>query len=98
MGVQVNDTITLENGITLNSYYMCLDGEIFIKKMLPLYQQEEIVYKVHAKFNIFASSETKVPIMAKHVHLTMSSAPTENIYDVVYNKLKEGLTNYTDDI
>ena len=95
MGIQVNETLALENGITLNSYYMALSGEIIVNKVLPLYD-EDIVYKVHARVNIFASSETKVPITQKHVHLSFDSAPTDNMYDLVYNKLKENLTDYTD--
>lgn len=97
MGVQVNESLTLENGIALNSYYIALAGEIVLKKILPLYD-EDIVYKVHARFNVFATSETKTPIIEKHVHLSLPSAPTENIYELVYNKLKEELSNYTDDL
>lgn len=96
MGIQVNDPQTLENGITLDSCYMALAGEIVVVKRLPLYETEEIVYNVHARFNVFATPETKVAVCEKHVHLSLSEAPTDSVYDLVYNKLKEGLTDYTD--
>lgn len=93
MGIRVNDPLTLENGITLNSYYMALAGEIVVLKRLPLYD-EDITYIVQARFNVFASSETKTAVSQKHVHLSLSEAPTENVYELVYTKLKEGLTDY----
>jgi hypothetical protein len=95
MGIQVNDPLTLENGITLNSYYMALAGEIVVLKRLPLYD-EDITYTVHARVNIFASPEMKTVVSEKHVHLSFSEAPTENVYELVYTKLKEGLTDYED--
>jgi hypothetical protein len=95
MGIQVNTPLTLENGITLNSYYMALAGEVVIHKKLPLYD-EEITYTVRACFNVFTSPEMKTAITKKHIHLSLSEAPTENVYELVYTTLKEGLTDYTD--
>jgi hypothetical protein len=59
-------------------------------------------YAINAYFNIWVSKEMRdqgrAMIGGKGVTIESDTPITENVYDVLYDKLKEGLTNYTEDI
>ena len=59
-------------------------------------------YDVSANFNIYVSKESylnkKACIETKPIMLKYDEAPTGNIYDLIYAKFKEGLTDFQDDL
>ena len=115
MGITVNETYTLKNGMSVNSYYACLDNDsLKILKNVErnvlrynndtppqLEEYDKAEYNITANFNIYVSKESylneKSSIETKPIVLKYDEAPTGNIYDLIYAKFKEGLTDFQDD-
>lgn len=99
MGIQVNEPMTLRNGITIPSYYMCIQSDVRIMKTYKMATgREEPVpaYDVECRFNIYLDqTKSKAPITEKNIFFTSDEIPL-NVYSVVYDKVKEGLTNFVD--
>lgn len=100
MGIQVNEPLTLPNGITIPSYYMCIQSDVRIMKTYKMSTEHEQppipAYDVECRFNIYLDqTKTKQPITNKNVFFTAEEIPL-NVYSVIYDKVKEGLTNFVD--
>ena len=112
MGLTVTETIELGVGLSVDSYYISLnDNDIRIQRRQGRrhvytgdggHQEvlDEPKFLVEASFTSWISKAAKDArngsIGRRSVSLVLDAAPTENIYELVYNKLKEGLTNYED--
>jgi hypothetical protein len=112
MGLAVSEQLELGVGLTVNSYYISLnENDIRIQrtqKRVFVHTEEggpqEVLkapkFHVEANFTSWISKAAKdagnTSIGSKHITLELDAAPTGNIYEIVYNKLKEGLTNYVD--
>lgn len=107
MGITVNESYTTPAGFDVPSYYISL-GESRIDVHRPMAmptplseEQPPRKYAINATFNIWVSKATRdqgrAMIGGKGVTVESDTPITENVYDVLYNKLKEGLTNYTED-
>ena len=112
MGLTVNEQIQLGVGLTINSYYISLnENDIRIQRRQErdfVYTEEvghqEVLgapkFRVEASFTSWISKAARDAgngdIGRKYISLELDAAPTGNIYELVYNKLKEGLTNYVD--
>ena len=99
MGIQVNEPLTLPNGITIPSYYMCIKSEVRSTK-ISLYNPETDThtdgYLLSATFLIFVDdTKSNVEVTSKQVHMRQEQPPTD-IYASLYNNVKEGLTNFVD--
>lgn len=106
MGIIVNESITLDNGLTANNYYMSLGQEMIdTRKRMMGYKEGEIetIYVTTGTFKKWISKEVSVnnslrPFDSTLVYVSSNTAPTETAYKILYDKLKEGITNYVDDI
>ena len=112
MGLTVTEQLELGVGITIDSYYISLnENDIRITRRQErerVYTEEgghqEVLrapkFHVEAGFTSWISKAAKDAgngsIGRRHITLELDAAPTGNIYDLVYTKLKEGLTNYVD--
>ena len=115
MGITVNEPYYLKNGLSVNSYYACLDNDsLKIHKNVErdvlrynndtppqLEEYHKAEYIITSIFNIYVSKESylneKSSIETKPIVLKYDEAPTGNIYDLIYAKFKEGLTDFQDD-
>ena len=115
MGITVNETYTLKNGMSVNSYYARLDNNSLnilknVERNVLRYNNDtppqleeyhKAEYIITSIFNIFVSKESylneKSSIETKTIVLKYDEAPTGNIYDLIYAKFKEGLTDFQDD-
>jgi hypothetical protein len=107
MGITVNTPYMTNAGFEIPSYYISLgDSQINIVRPLVLFTptdqpQPAQKYSIEASFNIWVSKQTREEnrgkIGGQHVRVISDTPITENVYDVLYNKLKEGLTDYTED-
>ena len=114
MGLTVTETIELGVGLSVDSYYISLnENEVRIQRTQErkhVYTEEgghqEVLqapkFRVEAGFTSWISKAAKDAgngsIGRRHITLDLDAAPTENIYELVYNTLKEGLTNYVDEV
>ena len=112
MGVTVTEQVKLGVGLTVDSYYISLnENEVRIQRRqereyvsIEEGGHQEVLkapkFHVEAGFTKWISKAAKDAgsggIGHAHVTLELDAAPTGNIYELVYNKLKEGLTNYVD--
>jgi len=112
MGVTVTEQVKLGVGLTVDSYYISLnENDIRIQRRQErgfIHTEEgehqEVLkapkFHVEAGFTKWISKAAKdagnEDIGRTHITLELDAAPTGNIYELVYNKLKEGLTNYVD--
>jgi len=112
MGLTVTENVELGVGLTVDSYYISLnENDIRVQRRQErehVYTEEgghqEVLkapkFLVEAGFTSWISKAAKDAgngsIGRKSVSLELDAAPTGNIYELVYNKLKEGLTNYVD--
>ena len=115
MGITVNETYTLKNGLIVNSYYACLNNDSLeihknvVSNVLrynndtppQLEEYNKAEYNVTAIFNIYVSKDSylnkKSSIGSKNIILKYDEAPTGNIYNLIYAKFKECLTDFQDD-
>jgi len=68
-----------------------------------LEEYDKAEHIISAVFNIYVSKETCLrdrltTIGSELITLSYDEAPTGNIYDLIYTKLKEGLTDFQDDL
>ena len=112
MGLTVTEQLELGVGITIESYYISLnENEISIKRKQEREYvrtedggDQEVLhapkFHVEADFTIWVSKAAKDVANSyserKRITLELDTAPTDNIYELLYTKLKEGLTNYVD--
>lgn len=78
---------------------MCIESDVRSTK-ISMYNPETNThgngYDVSGKFAIFVDdTKLNTAITTKRVRVTQEEPPT-NIYAVVYDKVKEGLTNFVD--
>jgi hypothetical protein len=107
MGVIVNDSLVLKNGITVDSYYASLDKHIVVRSetqndTLPqLATMIKKTYILSGNFNIWVSKGAKEAgnptIESKHITLIYDESPTGNIYDLLYSEFKKDLSSFQDD-
>jgi hypothetical protein len=112
MGVTVNEPYMTHAGFEVPSHYISLgDSQIQVFRPpvmpTPIQEGEEAPppaqkYAIETHFNIWVSKtardESRSKIGLKRVQIISETPITENVYTVLYNKLKEDLTNYTEDI
>jgi len=100
MGLTVNDPLTTVFGFELSSYYMSLTG--FRVDHKERRTEDDKKYAVHTSFLIWASKEAKDAnspnISEKTIKLELEEAPNGNVYTLLYDKVKEDLTNYVDEL
>ena len=115
MGITVNEPYYLNNDMSVNSYYACLDNNSLkilknVERNVLRYNNDtppqleeyhKAEYIITSIFNIYVSKESylneKSSIETKPIVLKYDEAPTGNIYDLIYAKFKEGLTDFQDD-
>ena len=104
MGVIINETITLGNGLTVTDPYASVGGnDIRVEKMVQENSShnaetgEETVtsttkYIVEGRFTMWVTPELRASgsrtIGDMRVEVESETPPTGNIYELVYNKLK----------
>ena len=97
MGIIINDTITLNNGLTASTIYCSFgDDEIFIKK-------NNGEYYIEGHYKIWFNKDYRTD--GKHfldtgmilVKIT-SNDLSSNLYTLMYNELKTNYTSTTDDL
>ena len=94
MGIIVNEPLTTKNGLELDSYYIGLgDAHITLHRMSGNYTIEG---DYRAWVSKEARDDNKRHVSLVNVQVTSETPVVENVYDVLYTKLKEGLTDYTD--
>tara|TARA_B110000285_G_scaffold116944_1_gene132550 strand:+ start:1396 stop:1722 length:327 start_codon:yes stop_codon:yes gene_type:complete len=108
MGVIVSDSLTLNNGITVDSYYAAIaDMIMFTSKSSDYYvtrgtskSSDNYVTRGTIKFWVSKSArdEGTPPFDTKEYCVLSNIAPTVSPYETIYTDLKAGLTNYTDDL
>lgn len=108
MGITVNEPFMTPAGFEVPSHYISLgDSQIQIVRppVMPTPRQEQVPpqkYAIETHFNIWVSKtardEGRSKIGIKRVQIISETPITENVYTLLYNKLKEGLTNYAEDI
>ena len=112
MGLTVSEKVELGVGLSIDSYYISLnENEVRIQRRQErdhVYTEEgghqEVLraptFHVEAGFTSWISKAARDAgngnIGRKHITIELDAAPTGNIYQLVYSKLKEGLTNYVD--
>lgn len=112
MGLTVTEQVQLGVGLTINSYYISLnENDIRIKRRQEREHvftekggSQQVLkapkFRVEASFTSWISKAARDAgngdIGRRHIFLELDAAPTGNIYTLLYNKLKEGLTNYVD--
>jgi len=102
MGVIVTESIELGVGLSVDSYYISLDGnDIRIQRIQQ--RHEEVLkstFQIETSFTSWISKEAKDAgnrsIGRRRIAVDLDAAPTGNIYELLYNQLKKGLTNYVD--
>jgi hypothetical protein len=104
MGVIINETITLGNGLTVTNPYASVgENDIGVVKNVEVNNsynaetEEEIVtfttkYTIQGRFTMWVSPELRVSgsrdIGYIQVEVESDTPPTGNIYELLYNKLK----------
>ena len=92
MGVIINETITLSNGLTVTNPYASVGGnDIRVDKKVEL-NPTETKYHVGCIFTMWVTPELRVSgsvnIGSIQVEVEFDTPPTGNLYELLYNKLK----------
>ena len=94
MGVTLNETVTLDTALTVPNMYYGLIGNINVSK------NTEGKYFVRSSFAQWASEQARIdrkkPIGLKKVEVCFDAPPNGNVYQIVYDKLKEDLGQHAD--
>jgi len=108
MGITVNKSFTTPAGVDVPSHYISLGEsriEIIRPPELPTPLGQEAparTYNVECSFNIWVSKAArdanKSIVGGVRVCIESATPVTGNVYEALYEKLKEGLTDYTEDI
>lgn len=97
MGLTVNDSITLQNGQELTSYYVGIkDGNIFVKK------NNSEFYHIETEFGCYISEDARQngfePFKTITSVATSNVAPNSNLYTLAYESFKEGWVKSSTDV
>ena len=92
MGVIINETITLGNGLTVTNPYASVgENDIKVEKMVEL-TTSTTKYIVEGRFTMWVSPELRVSgsgnIGSIRVQVESDTPATGNVYELLYNKLK----------
>ena len=92
MGVIINETITLSNGLTVTNPYASVGGnDIRVDKKVEL-NPTKTKYHVGCIFTMWVTPELRVSgsrdIGGIQVKVVSETPATGNIYELLYNKLK----------
>ena len=92
MGVIINETITLANGLTVTNPYASVGGnDIKVEKRVQM-NPKTTRYITEGVFTMWVSHELRVSgsrdIGGIQVQVESDTPPTGNIYELLYNKLK----------
>jgi len=111
MGLTVTEKVELGVGLTVDSYYISLnENDIRVQRRQErehVYTEdgslEEVLkstFHIETSFTSWISKEAKDAgnrsIGRRRIAVDLDAAPTGNIYELLYNQLKKGLTNYVD--
>jgi len=100
MGIIINDTITLNNGLTASTIYCSFgEGEIRIEKN----RDNTSEYDISGHYTIWVSKDfrtnDKPCLDAGNISLKVTSSDlNSNIYTLLYNELKTKYTSTTDEL
>jgi len=110
MGIIITDTITFPNGITLANTYCSISKDIINIRKDKRYPSTDpnIIYKKYSMastYTIWASKDARVnnltPLDKGVVTLYLDSNELENdvnIFNMIYNEIKNIYPNHNDDI
>ena len=92
MGVIINETITLANGLTVTNPYASVgENDIRVEKRVER-NPKTTKYIVEGRFTMWVTPELRVSgsrdIGGIQVQVESDTPPTGNIYELLYNKLK----------
>lgn len=94
MGITLNEPVTLDTAITVSNMYYGLIGCITVSK------NTEEQYFVRTTFAQWASEQArkdrKKPIGIKKVEVRFETPPNGNVYQIVYDKLREDIGQHVD--
>jgi len=93
MGVIINETITLANGLTVTNPYASVgENDIRVEKRVERLPAKTTRYIVEGLFTMWVSPELRVSgsrdIGSIRVEVESDTPATGNIYDLLYKKLK----------
>ena len=93
MGVIINETITLANGLTVTNPYASVgENDIRVEKRVERLPAKTTRYIVEGLFTMWVSPELRVSgsrnIGRIQVRVESETPPTGNIYELLYNKFK----------
>ena len=93
MGVIINETITLGNGLTVTNPYASVgENDIRVEKRVERLPAKTTRYIVEGRFTMWVSPELRVSgsrdIGSIRVEVESKTPHTGNIYELLYNKLK----------
>jgi hypothetical protein len=95
MGLIVADDLVLQNGMTLNDYYVNIDNIQILKSNLDAFK-----YTLSAVANYYvnktAREDQKTSIRTHDV--IISTDTLTDIHSQLYEELKKSFTNFTDDL
>ena len=95
MGLIVADDLILQNGITLNDYYINIDDIRILKSNIDAFK-----YTISATANYYVNKTAregrKASLNAHDVIISTDTLP--NIHSQLYEELKKSFTSFTDDL
>ena len=97
MGVIVSDSMSLETGITVDSYYAAIASECVMTV-----KNYNNIYDTRGSIQFWVSKSARdegIPAFYKKgISVSSNVAPTVSPYETIYTEFKTGLTNYEDDM
>lgn len=95
MGIIVNEQKTIPNGVTVENVYISV-REVACRKTNN--SNSNVYYSTVGCFDEwYSKTNRQEPLKSFNVTVKTDTLP-ENLYTVVYDNLKLGLENYTDDM
>ena len=95
MGLIVADDLILQNGMTLNDYYINIDDIRILKSNI-----DDFKYTISANVNYYVNKTArdgqKTSIRTQDV--IISTDTLTDIHSQLYEELKKSFTNFTDDL
>lgn len=93
MGVIINETITLTNGLTVTNPYASVgQNDIKVEKKVEKQHPRTTMYITEGLFTMWVSQVLRASdcrdIGKIRVQIESKTPPTGNIYELLYNKLK----------
>ena len=110
MGITVNQSFMTPAGFEIPSHYISLGNTHIVMVRPPPMPRpidqppEEQKYAIEVYFNIWVSKtardQGRASVGMRRVHIVRDTPITDNVYTVLYEKLKEELADveYTEDI